>query len=86
MRKNLGSCPQLYVTRAATLGYQALIGGGFETARRALTERVLSGAVQDPQRATRYLLPSRGPAEPACRVWTAQDGPLLVVAKVEALP
>ncbi|MCK9513683.1 MAG: hypothetical protein M0R28_21000 [Pigmentiphaga sp.] len=81
---NLGSRPgTLYVTRAATLEYQKLTRAPFETARRALTER-LHLATPDRERPGAYLLPIRGDARLHLRVFVVQEGALLVVPKIEA--
>jgi len=75
--------PHVYVTRSATLAYQALTGAQFETARRVLTERLLSGATRDPEHKGCFLLPVELPAGPTVlRIWTEREGRLLVVPKV----
>ncbi len=78
--------PHLFVTRTAVLAYQEVMGGGFEAIRRMLTTRLLSAGVPDPENEGCYLLRVHEPdvPEPAVfRVYTIEDGPLLVVPKVE---
>lgn len=78
--------PHVYVTRSATLAYQALTGAQFETARRTLTERILSSARPDPSAPGCFTLPIQAPQGPlTLRVFTEREGRLLVVPKVSAL-
>lgn len=79
--------PHLYVTRTAVLGYQEVVGGGFESIRRMLTTTLLSNPVPDPEHEGCYLLEAQDPLYPMAtfrfRVYTLEDDKLLVVTKVE---
>ena len=82
--------PHLYVTRTAVLGYQAAMGGGFETIRRMLTTHLLGSTTPDPEHEGCYLIRVRDSDVPqghtkliTFRVYTTLDGSLLVVTKVE---
>lgn len=79
--KTLGSSgAHLYVTRAATLEYQAMTGAQFETARLALTHHLLDA---QPDRGGTYLAPVKGDFHRQLRARVVRKGPLLVVTKVE---
>jgi len=78
-----GRSPHLFVTRAATLAYQEITGAPFETARRALTERILAGAHRDPVHEGCFLLTVQLPSGlETLRIWTHREGKLLVVPRV----
>ena len=81
-----GRSPHLFVTRAATLAYQEITGAPFETARRALTERILSGARADRENNGCYLFTVQLPTGlRTLRIWTHREGKLVVVPRVVAV-
>lgn len=80
----------IYATRAVTLEYQNHVGGGYEAARRDLTERLLP--VVNGQEWPRYVelhVPASGvfenkhPAPVSFRAWIQSERGLLVVTKLE---
>lgn len=78
--------PHLYVTRTAVLGYQEVMGGGFEAIRRKITTSLLHDPRPDPEHDDCFLLDAWDDAAMTYRtfrVYTIEDGPLLVVPKVE---
>jgi hypothetical protein len=81
--KPLGSMgAHLFVTRAATLSYQTMTRAPFETARRALTERLLSAT---PSGDGSYLVGFPGDPRRQLRAYVLREGNLLVVTKLVEL-
>jgi hypothetical protein len=75
--------PTLYVTRAATLAYQGVVRGGFESARRSLTVRILTTATPDPEEPGALLFDVVAPEGPVTlRAWIIDNEPLAIVTKV----
>ncbi len=78
----------IYATRAATLQYQALTRGGFEAARRVLSEALLSaryaGRVRDTA-AHWYTFDHPTEIRKECRALVSEEGGLLVVTSVSAV-
>lgn len=80
----------LYATRAVTLEYQRHIGGGYEAARRDLTERLLQvmNGHRRPHFVELYIPPSgifdnKRPEPVTLRAWIQPEGGLMVVTKLE---
>lgn len=78
----LNHTEHLYVTRRATKEFQELVGGGFETARRTLTETLLL-TTEDPEYPTTYLAAHEGQG---FRALTVPQSGLLVVTRIIPIP
>lgn len=77
------ACPALYITRAATLNYQALHDERFETARKRLALDMASGARSDAAERGRFVFPLRDGR--TAYALTVDAEPLLIVTKVGLL-
>lgn len=80
----------LYATRAATLEYQKHVGGGYEAARRDLTERMLQvlNGHERPHSVELHIPPSglfdnKHPEPVTMRVRVQPEGDLMVITKIE---
>jgi hypothetical protein len=71
-----------YVTRAATLQYQQIIGGGYEACRRALTEQILQALNGNAERGVHYVVIVSDAGE--MRAYMQPEGDLLIVNKIES--